>query len=676
MGTFDLQSGQGTRWRAAAWMSTAAMLAACGGGGGGGGDGVPAGHTVGGSVASLTSAGLVLENQRGDRLTLAAGATSFRFDALLAAGAAYSVRVAAHPASQDCAVANGSGTMGSSDVSSIAVSCGAMAPLALLSATPAEAAQDVPRGVRPRLEFSRPLDAATVNTGATILEQVSILAPLTVPVAATHQNGVLDLVPNRLLPLTRHTLVTGSALRGARGELLPTPLNRSFVTADGAWAGAIDALGSAGRDGDSAASMAVDDAGNAVAVWRDGAAEAGKLMARRFDAALGQWQAPIELAAAVSDVGAPQVAMDASGNAVVAWHSNDAVTTPMTRRFARQGGQWEAVQALSVAAGVASSEVQLAVSRGGRAFAAWRTSDERVWLSHASTGQALAWQAPVAMDEGSANVRQSGVRLAVFEAGAGQALVVWGQRPAGGPDIAVKARTYTVSGNPSLEPAVATLSTAGSLRAPQAVPAFDAQGQAHVVWLYETQEGTARFTDIVRRSRTVSQSSWQPVATVATAPSVALPEPRLALAAPGFGSAVDFSLWVRWAAYDSIANRHAIWGRKVPVEAGIDPPPSALTAWAAMPQPPAHRMVVDRAGNAMLAVAEPAFAGAALKTWRYAAQADRWSLDPESGLVGTLAGTGAGFGLTVNRSGTVHAWWDGFAPAGGGARPLQARRFD
>jgi len=676
MGTFDLRSGQGTRWRAAAWVSTAAVLAACGGGGGGGGDGGPAGHTVGGSVASLTSAGLVLENQRGDRLTLASGATSFRFDTPLAAGAAYSVRVATHPASQDCTVANGSGTMGSSDVSSITVSCAAMAPLALLSATPAEAAQDVPRSVRPRLEFSRPLDPGIVNTGATILEQVSILAPLTVPVAATHQNGVLDLTPNRLLPLTRHTLVTSSALRGARGELLPTPLNRSFVTADGAWAGAIDALGSAGRNGDSAASMAVDDAGNAVAVWRDGAAEAGRLMARRFDAGLNQWQAPIELAAAVSDVGAPQVAMDASGNAVVAWHSNDAVTTPMTRRFARQGGQWEAVQALSVAAGVASSDAQLAVSRGGRAFVAWRTSDERVWLSNASTGQALAWQAPVTMDEGSANVRQSGVRLAVFEAGAGQALVVWGQRPAGGLDIAVKARMYSVSGNPSLEPAVATLSTAGNLRAPQAVPAFDAQGQAHVVWLYETREGTARFTDIVRRSRTVSQSSWQPVATVATAPSVALPEPRLALATPGFGSAVDFSLWVRWAAYDSIADRHAIWGRKVPVDAGVDPPPSALTAWAAMPQPPAHRMVVDRAGNAMLAVAEPAFAGASLKTWRYAAQADRWSLNPESGLVGTMAGTGAGFGLTVNRSGTVHAWWDGFAPAGGGARPLQARRFD
>jgi len=84
---------------------------------------------------------------------------------------------------------------------------------------------------------------------------------------------------------------------------------------------------------------------------------------------------------------------------------------------------------------------------------------------------------------------------------------------------------------------------------------------------------------------------------------------------------------------------------------------------------------VDRAGNAMLMLPQPAPTAAMVQTWRYAAQSDRWTPNPDVRL-GTMASLDASFGLAVNRSGTVHAWWDGVPASGSGPRPLQARRFD
>ncbi|HCF56915.1 MAG TPA: hypothetical protein DFS52_02825, partial [Myxococcales bacterium] len=78
---------------------------------------------VGGTLNGLTGSGLVLRNNGGDELPLAAAATSFLFAAEIASGATYSVTVATQPAGQFCAVANGSGTVGAAEVNSVVVSC-------------------------------------------------------------------------------------------------------------------------------------------------------------------------------------------------------------------------------------------------------------------------------------------------------------------------------------------------------------------------------------------------------------------------------------------------------------------------------------------------------------------------------------------------------------------------
>jgi hypothetical protein len=79
---------------------------------------------IGGSVAGLVGSGLVLQNNGGGDLPVAADG-SFAFAERLATGAAYNVTVLSQPTSpsQSCTVARGSGSVGSADISNVAVTC-------------------------------------------------------------------------------------------------------------------------------------------------------------------------------------------------------------------------------------------------------------------------------------------------------------------------------------------------------------------------------------------------------------------------------------------------------------------------------------------------------------------------------------------------------------------------
>jgi 6-phosphogluconolactonase (cycloisomerase 2 family) len=84
---------------------------------------VTAGQTIGGTITGLTKSGLVLQDNGGANLTVAANATSFTFPTPLTTGAAYHVTVLTQPTTQTCTVTNGSGTVGSSKVTSVAITC-------------------------------------------------------------------------------------------------------------------------------------------------------------------------------------------------------------------------------------------------------------------------------------------------------------------------------------------------------------------------------------------------------------------------------------------------------------------------------------------------------------------------------------------------------------------------
>jgi 6-phosphogluconolactonase len=115
--------------RRLAALAVVLLLTACGGGGGGGDGGggttPPATYTVGGSISGLAGSGLALAINGGGNLSVAASSTTFTFSSVLQSGNAYAVTVATQPSSpaQTCTVANGSGTVGTGNVSNVSVTC-------------------------------------------------------------------------------------------------------------------------------------------------------------------------------------------------------------------------------------------------------------------------------------------------------------------------------------------------------------------------------------------------------------------------------------------------------------------------------------------------------------------------------------------------------------------------
>ncbi len=103
-------TGQADNW-------SGGNVAGSGGGGGGGGTT----YSVGGSVSGLTGT-VVLQDNGGDNLSISANGP-FTFATALAGGAAYNATVQTNPSGQTCTISSGSGTIGSANITNIALTC-------------------------------------------------------------------------------------------------------------------------------------------------------------------------------------------------------------------------------------------------------------------------------------------------------------------------------------------------------------------------------------------------------------------------------------------------------------------------------------------------------------------------------------------------------------------------
>jgi hypothetical protein len=101
-------------------------------------------YTIGGSISGLTTSGLVLANGTDMTPPLGATATGFSMPTGVVSGSAYNVIVQTQPTGQLCTVTNGSGTVGTSDVTTVAVSCGSNV---INYTTPGSYSWTVPDGV-------------------------------------------------------------------------------------------------------------------------------------------------------------------------------------------------------------------------------------------------------------------------------------------------------------------------------------------------------------------------------------------------------------------------------------------------------------------------------------------------------------------------------------------------
>jgi alpha-tubulin suppressor-like RCC1 family protein len=177
--------------------------------------------TVGGTISGLTGTGLTLTNNGG--APLAVSGTTFVFPAQ-ASGTAYAVLVATQPSSpaQSCSVANGSGTVGSANVTTIAVTCAATDVVAptVLSTSPINTTVGTALQTAVVVNFSEPIKPSSVTTSSfTLTLNGNPVAATLTPVVAGATSATLT--PNAALAFdTTYTATVTTAVQDPSSNAL------------------------------------------------------------------------------------------------------------------------------------------------------------------------------------------------------------------------------------------------------------------------------------------------------------------------------------------------------------------------------------------------------------------------------------------------------------------------
>ena len=263
----------------------------------------------------------------------------------------------------------------------------------------------------------------------------------------------------------------------------------AFRPAGGAFATPVD-LSATGQNA-SLPQVAFDASGDALAVWirSDGT---NNIVRSAFRPAGGAFAPAVDLSAAGQSAADPQVAFDASGNALAVWHRSDGSKDIVQSSFRPAGGAFPAAGSDLSASGQNAFQPQVAFDASGNALAVWIRSNGTNYIVQSSSRPAGgAFAAPVDLSA----IGQDGLQPQVAFDASGNALAVW-TRSDGTNDI-VQSSSRPAGG---AFPAAGSDVSASGQDASQPQVAFDASGNALVVW--ERSDGAHQIV----------QSSFRPAA--------------------------------------------------------------------------------------------------------------------------------------------------------------------
>jgi hypothetical protein len=193
--------------------------------------------------------------------------------------------------------------------------------------------------------------------------------------------------------------------------------------------GAAQVLQDAGNS--NAAFVAMDRAGNAVAVWDQSDGIRYNVWARACGAG-GEWGVPQPVESGDGSTGTPQLAMDEAGNAVVAWSQVDGGRNHILANRFGFGTGWGTARQVDPGVGPDGSSPQVAVGSNGNAVIGWYANEGGVWTAWASTNpDGTGWGTPVRI--GPATINSSIPRVAMDSYG--NAVAAWMQWSGTGFDL-------------------------------------------------------------------------------------------------------------------------------------------------------------------------------------------------------------------------------------------------
>ncbi|MDX1409979.1 MAG: hypothetical protein R3330_17640, partial [Saprospiraceae bacterium] len=287
------------------------------------------------------------------------------------------------------------------------------------------------------------------------------------------------------------------------------------MTRDGSWA---DAGLIENESGDAAApAIAMDQAGNAMVVWRQTDNGTDEVMFRRYDAIADAWVPSSSLDSSAYGISEPDVAMDSSGNALVVWNSqlyeNGSYYLQVFARY------WSAdTESWSVTKQISSDDIEgffnprIGFDDSGNAIAVWirepadSNDPDALVYNRYNTGGG-SWGSPVEAFDIEKD-RYEPLDMAVDAQG--NAIVVWVNADDSYLPDAVNSvqasRFDTVTGNWSVPLRLDSYNAPGEAHDPQVI--FDVEGNAHVAWWRDRRTEPRIFGQVFANRYDAETGGW------------------------------------------------------------------------------------------------------------------------------------------------------------------------
>jgi hypothetical protein len=139
--------------------------------------------------------------------------------------------------------------------------------------------------------------------------------------------------------------------------------------------------------------VAIDDAGDAVLIWRQGVGGNHVILASSRPAG-GSWASPLAISSSALNAEAPDVAMSASGTAIAVWQSSSGATSVVESNALPLGGSWTGEEAISAPATVTEPPHVVADPATGDFTAIWSRSGTGLVAEVASRPAGGGWGTP------------------------------------------------------------------------------------------------------------------------------------------------------------------------------------------------------------------------------------------------------------------------------------------
>lgn len=291
-------------------------------------------------------------------------------------------------------------------------------PPTIASTSPEADATGVDPATTVDVTFSEAMDATTIDeTTFSVVDAAGEPVPGTV--TYDDQSLTATFTPDDEFALVAgYDAALGPSIADRAGNALAAEFRWSFAVRDGVWE--MPSLIETEAGPASFPDVAVDDAGNAVAVWTQFDGTRTSVWFNRY-VPLAGWGTALRIGDNSGNADAAKIAVDADGNAIAVWLQHDGTRLNVWANTYVAGGEWEGPVIIDSSTQNAETP-RLAMNADGQAVVVWAHdggSNGSIWSSRYEPG--VGWETPASVEAGSADASVPDVAIDA----SGTAVVVW-----------------------------------------------------------------------------------------------------------------------------------------------------------------------------------------------------------------------------------------------------------